>query len=46
MCRICGVTPDDREVHAAWHASLPVTPATRAHERRVRAEEMRRGAAQ
>lgn len=33
MCRICGVTPDDPEVHAAWHASLPVTPATREHER-------------
>lgn len=42
-CRICGVTPDDAEVHDRWHRTLPVTEAGLAHERRVRADEMRRG---
>lgn len=30
-CHLCGVTPDDAELHERFHATLPVTPAGLEH---------------
>lgn len=43
MCGTCGVVVYNPDTHRDWHKTLPVTEAGLAHERRVRADEMRRG---